>query len=147
MTGVASPPDGFRRHGVAGGYVDSNGPIYVCDRFDGDTVTVMPAMTHCNDAGVVSGGFLLLLLDIAMGIAISARVGVGNHCPTIQMGSNFLSPARAGSTIIGSARIDRLTRSVAFLSAALRTDTGVVATATGVYRIPPKLADSLFTSR
>lgn len=140
-----TPPPGFRRHGHEGGFIDRNGPVFVADRPGGVTVIFPPSAGHLNGAGMVSGGVLLLLLDIAMGIAISAHCG-GTYCPTIQMNANFIAFARAGATLVGSAEIQRVTRTVAFLSAELRCGDECVASATGVYRMPPEAAAQFSSS-
>jgi uncharacterized protein (TIGR00369 family) len=148
MTGtVATPPEGFRVHGHEGGFVDRNGPIYVADRPGGETVMLMATPAHLNGAGIVSGGMVMLLLDIAMGIAISAHCGGPHiHCPTIQLNTNFIEAARADTPLIGRAEIQRVTRSVAFLTAEIYCGDVCVASGSGVYRISSKVAAALFPS-
>jgi uncharacterized protein (TIGR00369 family) len=80
--------------------------------------------------GNVQGGFLAAMLDDTMGPALVATLGPGEFAPTADLHVQFLRPARPG-TLIGTARVVRRGREIAFLAGELTDRRGeVVATGT-----------------
>ena len=86
---------------------------------------------HLNNSGVVHGGVICTLLDVAMGSV--ARVKAGAPVMTVDMHVMFLAPARG--SIIAEGRVIRAGRSIVFAEAEARTETGeTVARSTGVFK-------------
>ena len=78
------------------------------DLADGCTrLRVRAAPEHTNNLGIVHGGLICTLLDIAMGTA--ARCSVGAPVMTLDMQASFLSPGRG--EMIGEGRVLRAGRS------------------------------------
>ena len=95
---------------------------------------------HMNNLGIVHGGLICTLLDIAMGTA--ARRAVGNPVMTLDMQVGFISPGRG--EMIGEGRVLRAGRSLIFCEADVRSATGdLIAKASGLFKpVRPKNAGS-----
>jgi molybdopterin converting factor subunit 1 len=90
-----------------------------------------------NPAGAVQGGFLVAMLDAAMGPAAVTVLERGFRVPTLELKTSFISPARPGR-VTADARVVHRGRSVVFTEAELEADDGaLIATATGTARIVP----------
>lgn len=128
--------EGFEVFGEPGGFVHRSGPIYI--KCDGRKVTTKLLLTqnHTNSLGIASGGLLMMLLDITLGVNVSAAVGYAGICPTIQFGCNLISTAKVGDEIVGEAEVSHTTRTLAFATARLTINGRPAATASGVFKIP-----------
>ena len=86
--------------------------------------------------GVVSGGTLASMLDLAMALALLSRLSHGRTCATISLTVNMLEPGQAGGFSV-KARVKRLGRRIAFLEADLLDATGerCVASATASFAV------------
>ena len=92
---------------------------------------IAPGPHHMNNIGIVHGGVICTLLDIAMGSA--ARVTVGAPVMTIDMHLVFMGTVRG--VIIVEGRVIRAGRSIIFAEAEARTENGeIVARSTGVFK-------------
>ncbi len=87
---------------------------------------------HKNQLGIIHGGVMLTLLDVAMGTA--ARLSAGASVMTIDMQSSFLAPGRGDLSAEG--RVLRPGRSLIFCDGEVRDAAGsLVAKASGLYKI------------
>ena len=92
---------------------------------------IVPGPHHLNNIGILHGGVICTLLDVAMGSA--ARVTVGAPVMTIDMHLMFLAAARG--VVIAEGKVIRAGRSILFAEADVRAETGeIVARATGVFK-------------
>ena len=82
-----------------------------------------------NPTGNVQGGFLEAMLDDTLGPAPIATLSQGEWAPTVDLNVQFLRPAKPGQ-LVGTGRVVRRGRDIAFLAGELRHGTEVVATAT-----------------
>jgi uncharacterized protein (TIGR00369 family) len=69
-----------------------------------------------NHWGNIQGGFGVALIDVLISVAAYAKLG--QWCPTVEMKSTFLAPARLGSCE-GEAKVIKAGRSLVFLEARL----------------------------
>ncbi len=69
-----------------------------------------------NHFGNIQGGFGVALVDVLMSLAAYAKLG--QWCPTVEMKSTFVAPARLG-VCDGEARIIKVGKTLAFLEARL----------------------------
>lgn len=84
-----------------------------------------------NQLGIVHGGLLATLADVAMGSA--ARVACGRAVMTLDMQVAFLTPGRG--TLIAEGRVVRAGRSLLFCEAEVHDETGgLVIRATGLMK-------------
>ncbi|KAA0999180.1 PaaI family thioesterase [Paraburkholderia panacisoli] len=86
--------------------------------------------------GVVSGGALSSMLDLAMALTLLSRLPHGRTCATISLTVNMLEPAHAGAFTV-EARVKRLGGRIAFLEAELYDGAGArcVASATASFAV------------
>lgn len=83
-----------------------------------------------NPIGIVQGGFLSAMLDDAMGLACATLMKVGEFSPTLALNVQFHRPAKIGK-LEGGGRVTYRGKDILQMSAELRQDGKVVATATG----------------
>ena len=107
--------------------------IEAIDIIEGRTrLRVPPRPEHGNNLGIVHGGLICTLLDIAMGTA--ARCAVGHPVMTLDMQASFLSPGRGEMTAEGW--VLRAGKSILFCEAEVRTADGeLVARSSGVFKV------------
>ena len=87
---------------------------------------------HMNNIGIVHGGALATLLDVAMGTA--GRTQAGRPVMTLDMHVAFMAPGR-GAVLIGEGRVVRGGRSILFCEAEIRDEAGaLVAKSSGVFK-------------
>lgn len=82
-----------------------------------------------NPAGTVQGGMLGAMLDDVTAFLVTATLGAGEHCATLDLHLSFLRPARCGP-IEGRALLVRRGREVVNVQGSLWQDGRQVATAT-----------------
>jgi len=93
---------------------------------------------HLNAAGITHGGFIATLVDAGAGTA-AHRSADGNQCVTISLELKFISAVQLGQELIGSALIQKKTRSMIFLTCELKSNQKIVATASGIWKIINKI--------
>lgn len=92
---------------------------------------------HRNLQGLIHGGLLATLADVAMGLAVRTAVGPERRHITVEMGVRFLRPAQPGR-ITATGRTLRVGRQLAFAQAEVLDASGrAVATAQGTYSVGP----------
>lgn len=99
---------------------------------DGQTrLRLIVGPQHGNNLGIVHGGLICTLLDVAMGTA--ARCHIGRPVMTLDMQASFLSPGRG--VLIGEGRVVRAGRSIVFCEADVREEGGdLVAKSSGIFK-------------
>ena len=93
---------------------------------------------HLNAAGITHGGFIATLVDAGAGTA-AHRSADGNQCVTVSLELKFISAVQLGQELIGSALIQKKTRSMIFLTCELKSNQKIVATASGIWKIINKI--------
>ena len=92
---------------------------------------------HLNAAKITHGGFIAALIDAGVGTAAHRTTGE-NLCVTISLELKFISQVKLGQELIGSAKVQKKTKSLVFLTCELRADDKIAATASGVWKIIKK---------
>lgn len=127
-----NPPPGFQMASNRGPYTTHNGPIYNFN--DGDVWRrgFRVQKRHCNSFGLVHGGWFMSFADGLLAEAVSRA----SKSPilTIRLTSDFLSIARPGDWLEGTARCTRVTKSMGFAEGEIRNGDKVIFTATGVFK-------------
>jgi len=99
------------------------------------TVGIDATSEHRNLQGLIHGGLLATLADIAMGLSVRTSVEPGRRHVTIEMSVRFLRPGTPGP-IRASGRTLRVGRQIAFAEAEVTDDAGrVLAKAVGTYSV------------
>jgi uncharacterized protein (TIGR00369 family) len=107
---------------------------------DGRAVIALDlAPRHLNSWSVAHGGVLMTLLDVAMAVAgrsLDPRAGGG---VTVEMKTNFLQPANAGTRLIASGHAYHRAGTMAFCDGEVRdTDGRLIARAMGTFKYLPR---------
>ena len=74
------------------------------------------------DTGILHGGVITSLIDVASGAAVYAMVPAGTSVATLDMRIDYLKPAEPGKRIFADAEVYKLTKNVAFVRAAAYQD-------------------------
>lgn len=128
-----NPPDGFQQSTTRGPYTRHNGPFFHKTTEDGFWHGVRVQRRHCNSKGITHGGMLMAFADGLLGTAVYLETKT--VALTARMNSDFLSSARPGEWLEGTARVTRATSSVAFCEAELYVGSRSVLRATGVFKL------------
>ena len=127
------PPAGFRESGTRGPYTTHNGPFYHKVNDDGFWHGVRVRSRHCNSRGITHGGMLMAFADGLLGTAVYRATQT--VALTVQMNSVFLSSARPGDWLEGTARVTKATRSLVFCEAELYVGKRGILQANGVFKL------------
>ncbi len=127
------PPEGFQESTTRGPYTSHNGPFFHKTTDEGFWHGVRVQKRHCNSKGITHGGMLMAFADGLLGTAVYLETRT--VALTARMNSDFLSSARPGEWLEGTARVTRATASVAFCEAELYVGKRSVLRATGVFKL------------
>ncbi|MCT8329029.1 PaaI family thioesterase [Albidovulum sediminis] len=107
---------------------------------DGIVMRLKVGDRHLRPGGTVSGPNIFALADVAVYLAILARIGPVALAVTTGGGIDFLRKPEAGRDLIGEARILKLGRVLAVGDVLIRSEgrEEPVARANMTYSIPPK---------
>ena len=89
---------------------------------------------HLNAAGIAHGGFIAAFVDAGAGTA-AHRTADNNPCVTISLELKYISAVKLGQELIGTAKIQKKTKSMIFLTCELKSLNKITATASGVWKI------------
>tara|TARA_B100001029_G_scaffold155557_1_gene140452 strand:+ start:122 stop:520 length:399 start_codon:yes stop_codon:yes gene_type:complete len=90
---------------------------------------------HLNKANITHGGYVASLIDAGSGTAVHRSVGI-NPCVTVSLDIKFISPTKEGDEILGYVKILKKTKSMVFVICHLQCSNKIVASASGVWKIP-----------
>jgi uncharacterized protein (TIGR00369 family) len=137
-------PAGFRPLPTLGGFIASNGPLYL--RHEGDSVQLgfRVERRHANPLGICHGGMLATFCDMLVPISIHRKnLEVSRRfLPTISLQIDYLDPAPLGAWVEGEAQVLRTTRSFVFAQGMVTADGEVCARVSGIFKIGPHFPDS-----
>lgn len=131
---AARAPEGFALSGNRGPFTTHNGPFFHQNFEDGAFVHGFRATErHCNGLGIVHGGMLMAFADGVLATAVYAEAR--RRAVTLRMTSDFTHMARKGEWVEASARVTRMTRSIAFAEGEVKTGSNVVLKVTGIFKL------------
>ena len=134
-------PEGFHPLKRGGGYLTSLGPWYY--RIDptkgGERGQLVLAIRvedrHTNIRHIAHGGFLVTMVDTALGIVVSSSREPAQPIVTVSLTTNFITSAEPGDWVETHADIDRIGGRLAYASCTLRTGTRTIMTGSGVFAL------------
>tara|TARA_X000001036_G_scaffold384448_1_gene378424 strand:- start:521 stop:952 length:432 start_codon:yes stop_codon:yes gene_type:complete len=89
---------------------------------------------HLNSADYAHGGFLMSLLDNAMGNACFLAFGK-NPCVTISMTTHFIKAASLGDELIVKPLVEKKTNTLCFVKSEILCKDEVLASGTGIWKL------------
>ena len=108
-------PDGYRVFDPIDPFENGAGPFYCPNRDDGDPRFVFLAEPrHCNTGGVLHGGLLMTLADLAL-CATACRDLPEERAITVAMNTEFVAAGVAGDLVVARGEVIRRTGSLVFL--------------------------------
>ena len=129
-------PQGFQPLKRGGGYLTSLGPWYY--RLDERKQLVLAIRVedrHTNIRHIAHGGFLVTILDTALGIVVSSSREPPQPIVTVSLTTNFIASAEPGDWVEGHVDIDRMGGRLAYASCKLRVGHRTIMTGTGVFAL------------
>ena len=87
-----------------------------------------------NTGGIAHGGFIATIADTGMGNA--AHITAGNkRCVTINLDIKYISAGKLNEKLVGKVKVLKKTKTLVFISSEILGANGVVANASGVWKI------------
>ncbi|WP_288950626.1 PaaI family thioesterase [uncultured Paracoccus sp.] len=104
---------------------------------EGGSCSLEVGPQHLNRLGVLHGGFVSMLLDNGCGVALREATGdMDVSAVTVTLSVNFIAGATAGQRVSAKGRVTGGGRSLKFLEAELRDETGrLLATGSAIFRM------------
>lgn len=100
----------------------------------GVELTMDAGEEHLNANGIVHGGALMTLLDMAMATTVTRVLAPDERTASITINTDFLRAAKPGR-LVATARLERRGRTAAFPVCDVRQEGELVARGTGVWAI------------
>jgi uncharacterized protein (TIGR00369 family) len=134
-------PEGFKLLKRGGGYLSSLGPWYY--RIDpskgGERGQLVLAIRvedrHTNIRHIAHGGFLVTMVDTALGLVVSSSREPAQPIVTVSLTTNFVSSAEPGDWVEAHVDIDRMGGRLAYASCTLVSGERTIMTGTGVFAL------------
>jgi len=133
-------PEGFKLLKRGGGYLTSLGPWYYrIDESKGEKGQLILAIRvedrHTNIRHIAHGGFLVTIVDTALGIVVSSSREPPQPIVTVSLTTNFVASAEPGDWVEAHVDIDRRGGRLAYASCTLRVGDRCIMTGTGVFAL------------
>ena len=133
-------PVGFRPLARGGQYLRSLGPWYYRrDESEHKRGQIILAIRvedrHTNIRHIAHGGFLVTIVDTALGIVVSSSREPPQPIVTVSLTTNFVASAEPGDWVEAHVDIDRMGGRLAYASCTLRVGDRCIMTGTGVFAL------------
>ncbi|MEM9062191.1 MAG: PaaI family thioesterase [Pseudomonadota bacterium] len=134
MTDPATPPlPGYTIYDAYDPFETRAGPFWWSRLEDGtDHFVLQAAEQHCNSHGIVHGGLMMTMIDLAL-VAVS-KAETRDRFVTVSLNSEFISSGRKGDLIEARGRLNRRGRSLAFAQGQVTTADRILLTASAVLK-------------
>jgi uncharacterized protein (TIGR00369 family) len=135
-------PDGFERHFRQSPATDPWEPLW-SKSSDGHFILALHvAHAHCNARGLLHGGIISALSDNAMGLSCVIATDNAFSLVTVSLSLDFLGMAKVGAWLEFIAKPTKIGRTMCFASVEAFTGGKIIARATGVFHIVPRVHSS-----
>ena len=128
-----NPPPGFAPLSRLNGFTERLMPIY--ERVDGTDIALGLRVQahHCNNNGIMHGGMIATLADLALGRAVRLAAGIEGIAITANLNIDFAGAANLGDWLDVTPSILRTGKRLGFATCLLSSDGKPVAQASGVF--------------
>ena len=87
-----------------------------------------------NTGGIAHGGFIATIADTGMGNA--AHLAAGNkRSVTVNLDIKYISAGKLGDNLVGKVEVLKRTKTLVFINCKILNSKGIVATASGTWKI------------
>ena len=139
-TGAA---DGFAPLFRTSPFLDRTGPFYSKGKGAGMVVGLRALEHHMNARGLVHGGVLMTLADIALGYSMATTAEPPISAITSTLSADFAGGAKLGDWIEARVDIQKIGRTLAFANAYLHVGETRIARVSGVFAVQQPQSRSL----
>ncbi len=134
-------PEGFKPLKRGGGFLSSLGPWYygIDESKGGERGQLILAIRiedrHTNIRHIAHGGFLVTMVDTALGVVVSSSREPAQPIVTVSLTTNFVTSASPGDWVEAHVDIDRMGGRLAYASCTLRTGERTIMKGSGVFAL------------
>ncbi|MEM9105063.1 MAG: PaaI family thioesterase [Pseudomonadota bacterium] len=111
---MADVPDGFVPFDRSSPFLETVGPLYWRDVHDSLEFGFLAEEKHCNSRGLVHGGFLSTVADIALGYGVGNQSDGTKGLITTSITIDFAGSAREGDWVVFKTDVQKVGRQAAF---------------------------------
>ena len=133
MTTAAA--EGFTALFRSSPFLDRAGPFYSKDKGASLSIGLRVLEHHLNARGLVHGGVLLTMADIALGYAMATSENPPVSAVTSQLSADFAGSAKLGDWIQSRVDIQKIGRTLAFANVYLLVGDVRIVRASGVFAV------------
>ncbi|MCY6380498.1 PaaI family thioesterase [Hoeflea prorocentri] len=131
----ASIPDGFVPITRSSPFIDMLGPLYYRLSDDGLEIGLLAEKKHCNSRGIVHGGLLSTVADIALGYSAGGYPDGNRPMVTTSITIDFAGSAGIGDWIVFKTDVQKVGRMAAFANTYAHVGDRRIARASGIFSI------------
>ena len=129
-------PEGFQPLKRGGEFLRGLGPWYYRRDDKGQMVLAIHIEDrHTNTRHIAHGGFLVTMLDTALGIVVSSSREPAQPIVTVSLTTNFVASASPGDWVEAYVNIDRIGGRLAYASCTLVAGDRTIMTGSGVFAL------------
>ena len=128
-------PEGFVPISRTSPFTDLIGPIYQKTDESGLIIGLVAEEKHCNARGMVHGGVLGTLADIAMGYSAAFSTQPPTRIVTTSQTVDYVGSAEKGDWIEVHTDVQKVGRSIAFANCYFHVDSRRIARASAVFSV------------
>lgn len=132
---TTTPAEGFDPLFRSSPFLDRIGPFFARGRGADMSIGLRVLDHHLNARGLVHGGVLMTMADIALGYAMATTEDPPIHAVTSSMSVDFAGGARLGAWVVSSVDIQKIGRTLAFANVYLSTGEQRITRASGVFAV------------
>ncbi len=132
---MSESPEGFVPISRTSPFTDLIGPIYQKTDESGLIIGLVAEEKHCNARGMVHGGVLGTLADIAMGYSAAFSTQPPTRIVTTSQTVDYVGSAEKGDWIEVHTDVQKVGRSIAFANCYFHVDSRRIARASAVFSV------------
>lgn len=119
-------------------FLERTGPFYSKGKGQSLSIGLRVLEHHLNARGLVHGGVLLTMADIALGYAMATSADPPVSAVTSQLSADFAGSARLGDWVESRVDIQKIGRTLAFANVYLLAGDTRIVRASGVFAVSQK---------
>jgi uncharacterized protein (TIGR00369 family) len=131
-------PEGFEPRFRQSPLTDPWEPLYSKRTDKAVIIGLRLARPHTNGRGLIHGGLIAALSDIAMGHSCAHVMGGASSLVTIGLALDFIGTAQVGQWLAVETDVIKTGRTICFAQCLVRADDVVIARANATFRVTPK---------
>ena len=132
---MADVPADFASLKLKSAFLQHIGPFYGAARGGGTVVGLLMEDRHMNWSDVAHGGVLTAMADATLSYQVAFSEDPPLPLATISLHTDFLGAAKLGDWLEASAKVDKMSRTMAFVSGHISAGGARLMTMSGTYRV------------